>query len=260
MAGADIDREKLKVLIQSLDTDALREVLERAVDLLPTGKLPALIEGYARPAQLRREGGSPASLLATIRRFHDRSLAGRYFESFNVNSRNFMNKSRGTDTWIAEFLRLVKRCVSTPAAKEPLLVRTAFETLFNLLLEVDECRDDIIFFADEGGSWQVPVVWDEVLPAWFQTLAATANPAEYASCVRSTIAYFAHYDTEPLMAAALEAATGEQWAVLAQMADPQKSYGRPSFLSLDGSDQPPASGAAMDPGRTGRSGAARSVA
>ena len=233
MAGAGIDREKVKVLIRSLETRELRNVAERAVDLLSTAKLPVLIKGYARPAQLRRDGHSAASLLKNVRRFRDRSLAGAYFESFNVNSRNFMDKSRGTDTWIAEFLRLMTRCASTAATKEPLLVRTAFEMLFNLLLEVDECRDDIIFFADEGGSWQVPVMWGEVLPAWFRTLAPTASPADYASGVRATISYFAHYEVEPLMAAALETATAEQWAVLAQLADPKQSYGRPIFLSLD---------------------------
>ncbi len=34
-----------------------------------------------------------------------------------------------------------------------------FEVIFSLLRHIDECTDDILFFADEGGSWEVGVNW-----------------------------------------------------------------------------------------------------
>jgi hypothetical protein len=49
-----------------------------------------------------------------------------------------------------------------------------------LLDHIEECQDDIVFFADEGGSWQMGFDWEKVLPAWFSALSATVDSAEYA--------------------------------------------------------------------------------
>ena len=54
--------------------------------------------------------------------------------------------------------------------------------------------DDIIFFADEGGSWQVGVDWRRMLPAYFQSLAATSEPKEFAQHSINAIEDFAAHD------------------------------------------------------------------
>src|SRR5262249_24272214 len=36
---------------------------------------------------------------------------------------------------------------------------------------IDEGHDDIVFFADEGGSWQVGIYWRKVFPPWFRCLS-----------------------------------------------------------------------------------------
>ena len=36
--------------------------------------------------------------------------------------------------------------------EKPAELREAMDILFGLLDHIDECRDDVIFFADEGGS------------------------------------------------------------------------------------------------------------
>src|SRR6266581_8734514 len=51
------------------------------------------------------------SLLMDVKRFEKASLAGEYYESFGVNSKNYTQKSAGTSAWIAEYLRLLDRCV-----------------------------------------------------------------------------------------------------------------------------------------------------
>src|SRR5438093_5397812 len=58
----------------------------------------------------------------------------------------------------------------------PTEVRQAMDILFGLLNHIDKGDDDVIFFADEGGSWQVGVDWAKVLPVWFKVLSATAEP------------------------------------------------------------------------------------
>lgn len=55
--------------------------------------------------------------------------------------------------------------------------------LIDLMREIDQCRDDILFFADEAGSWQVGVLWDRVLPALFWSLSPTTEAYEWAETV-----------------------------------------------------------------------------
>jgi hypothetical protein len=56
----------------------------------------------------------------------------------------------------------------------------AFDVIFGLLDRIDECREDIVFFADEAGAWQVGVRCEKVLPPWLKVLSATAEPEEFA--------------------------------------------------------------------------------
>lgn len=90
-----------------------------------------------------------------VRKFHAASMGGQYYESFAVNSKNFMEKSQGTEAFIAEFDRLLGRCVRAAEAGPRPPVREAFELLFGLLRHIAEGHDDVIFFADEAASWQV---------------------------------------------------------------------------------------------------------
>ncbi|MEW6751818.1 MAG: hypothetical protein AB1505_12700 [Candidatus Latescibacterota bacterium] len=83
-----------------------------------------------------------------------------------MNSKNFMNKSAGTEAFIAEFDRLAGKCVRAAAKGPRAPVRQALELLLALLRRIDEDPDRVVFFADEAGSWQVGVNWREVLPAY----------------------------------------------------------------------------------------------
>ena len=80
--------------------------------------------------------------------------------------------------------------------------------------EIDECRDNIIFFADEGGAWQVGVEWDEVLPCYFKVLAAVAQPNEYAQGVIKIINSHVNYNNDNYFKLALEVAKPPQKKVL----------------------------------------------
>jgi len=53
-------------------------------------------------------------------------------------------------------------------------------------------NDDILFFADEGGSWRWEIDWEKVLPVWFRVLSATADPGEYAQRIDAVLKQ--HYD------------------------------------------------------------------
>jgi hypothetical protein len=65
--------------------------------------------------------------------------------------------------------------------------------------QIDSGSDDIIFFADEGGSWQVGVNEEKVLPAYFRSLAAVTEPDEYGARVLEVIEERGSHDREKLL-------------------------------------------------------------
>lgn len=106
-----IDISLLRELLRNeLEMEELLNFLDRAIELLPEERLPELIEGFFDPDLLKVEELSEQSLLEEVQDFHSDSLDGLYYEDFEVNSKNFMERSRGTMNWIAQYNRLMKRC------------------------------------------------------------------------------------------------------------------------------------------------------
>jgi len=209
-----IDRDKLRVQLRGLRKDALLDLLDCAIDLVPRTRLPALVEGHIDPQALVPDSRTAGSLLVAIREFREASLQGDYYEDFEVNSKNFMDMSRGTETWIAECERLFECCVAGAGKGRKTEVRESFELLLGLLRHIDQGNDDVVFFADEGGSWQVGVSWENVLPVYFTCLSATAEPEEYAHTVKTVIDDFVHYDRDKYMRKARSAGTAAQRKLL----------------------------------------------
>jgi hypothetical protein len=216
MTSRKVDLDKLHVALRRMSRGDLLMVAERAIGIVPRAKLDALVGDLVRFDELTQGQPGAAPLLAEVKKFHEASLRGEYYESFNVNSKNFMDKSEGTEEFIAEFDRLICRCIRA-APKGPQPVREAFELLFALLRRIDEDPDSIVFFADEAGSWQVSVDWQEALPAYFQCLAATASGEEFAREVDRTITDFADYERPQHMAAARRVSTPDQKAALRRL-------------------------------------------
>jgi hypothetical protein len=109
----------------------------------------------------------------------------------------------------------------------PFEVRRAFDTIFGLLDRIDECLDDVIFFADEAGSWQVAIYWEKALPAWFRTLSTTAAPEEYAGRITALLKHHYNYGSTKMLTIARKIATPEQRQTLSDLRDRQANQ-RPS--------------------------------
>ena len=223
-----IDRDKLRAAVRKLGHEYVFYMLDDAIDLLPPAKLHQIAKKYLDLKSLRPDSEikTKANLLAAVKAFDKVSRAGEYYESFMVNSKNYTEQSTGTTAWIAEWRRLIERCVAEDKKFSPAELREAFDILFGLLDYIDECNDDVIFFADEGGSWQVGVDWDRVLPPWFKVLSATAVPEEYAARITSLLKHHYNYGRDKMLVAARKTATPEQRKALADSADQQASRRR----------------------------------
>ena len=192
-------------------------VAERAIEIVPRTKLRALVSDMVRIDELAEGKRGPAPLLDEVQKFHDASLRGEHYESFNVNSKNYMDKSRGTEAFIAEFDRLLGKCIRASAKGPRPPVRDAFELLLALLRRIDEDSDSIVFFADEGGAWQVGVDWSTAFPAYFRCLADGAPGDEFAREVDRAIEDFADYERPKHIAAARRVANADQKASLRRL-------------------------------------------
>lgn len=209
MPQPGIDRDKLRAAIRKLGDEHVCYMLDDAIDLLPQSKLVKLVGQYLDVAKLHPDAKAKGTLLSEVQAFERASLKGEYYESFNVSSTNFLETSTGTRAWIAECRRLLGRCVDAKKVL-PAEVRDALERIFGLLRHIDEGHDDVVFFADEGGSWQVGVEWAKVFPCWFACLATTAAPEEYARHVLAAVDEFEKFHRRKHLATARRIATPEQ--------------------------------------------------
>lgn len=210
MASKQIDRDKLRAAIRKMGHEYVFYMLDGAIDLLSEAELFKLVKRYLDPSTLRLDGHKKGNLLADVRAFENASLGGEYYEDFNVNSKNCMEKSSGTRAWISDCHRLLNRCVTQAKRGDPAEPRRAFDIIFGLLDHIDECLDDVIFFADEAGSWQVGADWEKVLPAWMKVLSATAEPEEYVQRITWVLEHHCNYGSRKMLALARRMATPEQ--------------------------------------------------
>jgi hypothetical protein len=214
-----IDRDKLRAEVRKLGNEYVFSMLDDAIELLPPAKLHKIAKKYVDLERLRpdAEEATRPSLLADVKRFEKASLAGEYYESFGVNSKNYTQKSAGTSAWIAEYLRLLDSCVINAKRSNPAEVREAMDILFDLLNHIDKGHDDVIFFTDEGGSWQVGVDWAKVLPVWFKVLSATAEPEEYSNRITALLSCHYSYGRDKMLAIARRTAKTQQRKALAEV-------------------------------------------
>jgi hypothetical protein len=206
--------ERLRKELRGMRRGDLLIIAERAIELVPKATLKALVGDYVHVDDVAEASATPNAFLDEVQTFHVDSLAGRYFEDFAVNSSNCTEHSRGTDAFIAEFKRLLRGCISAADSGQYEVARQAFELLFGLLRHIDECHDDVLFFADEGGSWQLGIDWHSAFAAYFRCLAETATAADFATNVDQTIEDFAEHERPQHLRSAHSVANAAQRATL----------------------------------------------
>jgi len=219
MPNRQIDPDKLRAALRTLGDDCVFYMLNEAIDFLPQAKLLKLVKRYLDPSELEPDGEDRGNLLSDVKGFEKASLSGEYYESFNVNSKNCTEKSTGTRAWIADCHRLLDCCTTQAKKGDPVDVRHAFDIIFGLLDHIDECLDDVIFFADEAGSWQVGVDWSKVLPSWFRVLSATAGPEEYAEKITALLEHHCNSESEKMLSVARRKGTPQQRKAVSDIVD-----------------------------------------
>ena len=208
------DLTKLRNELRRLRRCDLLIIAERAAELVSRADLKPLLSDFMHVDVLVVPGTKPAPLIEEIQKFYDESCDGRYFEQFEANAKNYKEHSRGTDAFVAEFDRLLRQCVHAVEHQPGASVREAFEVLFRLLRRIDEAPDDVVYFADEAGSWQLGVNWQVVFPAYFRCLAEMASPEEFARTIDQMIGAFAEHERPLHLRTAHQVASAAQQVAL----------------------------------------------
>lgn len=208
-----LDRDRVFAQAELLDRDDLLIWIGKALDRLDDDAIAWMIEEHVRIEDVRNEPSPPADFLAKIRAFHEDAIDGDYYESFRVNSRNFMEKSRGTENFIAAHALHLGRCVRAVDTGKLDAAREGFELLVDLVRRIDDDPDAIVFFADEGGSWQLGVDWDTVIAAWARTIASY-DPQSWADYVTEQCQYIEYFERERAPAKFRKHGTSAQVAAL----------------------------------------------
>ena len=217
MVGQQIDRDKLRAAIRREGNECIFGLLDVAIELLPQAKLRKLIAGYLNPDEFYSDGEGKPELLAAVQAFHKASLAGTYYQAIDVNSKNSTETSSATLAWMADCRRLLDLCVIRAKKEDPATVRQAFELIFGLLDRIDAGDDDILFFADEGGSWALGIDWEKVLPVWFRVLSATADPGEYVQRIDAVLKQHYVHGRTKMLTVAKRVATPAQRRLLTKL-------------------------------------------
>jgi hypothetical protein len=178
-------------------------MLADVIEVLSDDQLALIVGRYIPLEQLRREGpAETVDVLTDVRRFAQASLGQDYYEEFRVDSRNCTMVSRGTMAWISDFGRHMDRCIGEAETAKLEVVLEAFELLLDLVRRIDSGTVDIIFFADDGGSWQFGIDWPKTVGAYASCLGRALAPGEFAAKTVAVIDEFERFDRVRLIEAA----------------------------------------------------------
>lgn len=187
-----INHDKAWNVLRRLDREPLLVLFARALRFVPPGKLEAMFGDHAHPHEI----GDIAPvkrppLLDAVREFVESARRSEFYEEFRVDSQTCSDKSGGTQTFEARLDLLFDRCIEEAVSGEPTEVVYAYELLFDLLREIDRFdRDDIVFFADEGGVGQFSTNWKRVLPPYIRCLAKLVPREEFERRAEAVIEAF----------------------------------------------------------------------
>ena len=107
------------------------------------------------------------------------SLNGRYYAPFDINSKNFTHVPPETEEWfdrLADFFTAATLLVEQGEYQKAV---DAFDLVYELV-DLMESGDEIVF-ADEYGSWMIPIREEDCVAAYLKAIAQVENEVGFAN-------------------------------------------------------------------------------
>jgi hypothetical protein len=167
-------------------------------------------------------------LLRAIRRFQQDSLASRFYAPFNVTSNNWMYIPKETETWFERLGHFLTQSTELTRQGQHADAVSCFGLLYELIAAMETGEE--IVFADELGSWMIPVDESKVIGAYLKSLAVISTPDQYVQIAIPLIRRDARQSfSDKVYGTALRAATAQQKThLLAEIERQQIETGPPT--------------------------------
>ena len=170
-----IDRTKLLEVLKRQKKAGLLDLLEHAFDAMEPKQQRAVFGEITSPPPTARAKGP--DLLKEVVKFDRDSRAGKYYQDFEINSKNYTYIPDKTDEWFDRLGGLLTETSKLTRQRDHALAVACFDRLYALIETMEE--GDSIVFADELGSWMIPVREEVWMADYLASLAATTTPEEF---------------------------------------------------------------------------------
>ena len=151
--------ELLESAFEVMDIEQRHDVFDEIISDLP----PVTVDGE--------------QLLADIEAFSESSISGYYYETFNVNSKNFSDIPEETEGWFEELGDYLEESAVLTGQGDHELAVQCFTLLYDLIDKMEDGEE--IVFAHELGGWMIPGDEKVFIKSYLTSLSAISTPEEY---------------------------------------------------------------------------------
>ncbi len=171
------EKEALFSNLQSRDSSDLLHFLDTAYEVMSPQQIRAVFGDILN--QLRLVAFPGESLIAELEKFREDSINGKYYAPFDINSKNFMDVPSETEEWFDRLGDFFNTATLLVERGQYSIAVTAFEIIYDLI-DIMESGDEIVF-ADEYGSWMIPVREEKCVAAYLKAISIIENAVGFAN-------------------------------------------------------------------------------
>lgn len=171
-----MDEEKLFNALKRKTKPVLLDLLEAAYHEMDTQQRRDVFADISKEIKPKKISGK--KILEEVEEFYRRSLAGKYYEPFDINSKNFSDIPEETDEWFRKLDDLLLVVTDLVTRDEHTIAVKCFSMLYKLI-EAMESGEEIVF-ADELGSWMMHGDENVYIKAYLTASSKVSTPEEYA--------------------------------------------------------------------------------
>jgi hypothetical protein len=172
-----MNKNQLLSFLKAQEPRVLIDLLEAAYDQMNTDQRRDVFGKVIKKAKPPTVDGE--SLLEDVEQFQRDSLAGDYYAPFDMNSKNFSDVPEETNAWFDRLGDLLGDSARLSQQGDHAGAVACFGILYELVEAMG--RGEEIVFADEYGTWMIPVDERKIIAAYLASLAATSTPEQYAA-------------------------------------------------------------------------------
>jgi hypothetical protein len=174
-----MDKATLMQCLSKQPASIRLELLSAAYDAMTNNQRQAVFEAYLRVQPETPKAIVGQELLQEVEQFRQNSLTRKYYAPFNMNSKNYRQVPEKTRAWFSQLGQFLSNSMVLTDQGEHASAVACFGGLYELILAMESGEE--IVFAEEVGSWMVPVNEKKVIAAYLTSLAAIAAPEQYAA-------------------------------------------------------------------------------